>query len=155
MVRGSQFWLQELRYDPQQLPAYAEVIMIGKDTGQNCLSRIRATIYCSRSGGPADVSPIFKMGIVTAGLLQLSGSLEILGNLHANQGFSIDPSSVVEQLKQNQFTVTQSLDPMRPDYRPFSRSIGDLRKKVSGVPVYSTAIRKSVPFGKSEFISFR
>ncbi len=114
---GIKFWLQELRYDPQQLPAYVEVIMIGKDTGQNCLSRIRATIYCSRSGGPADVSPIFKRGIVTAGVLHLSGSLGILGNLHANQGYNLDPS-VIEQLKQNQFTVTQSLDPMRQDYLP-------------------------------------
>jgi hypothetical protein len=115
---GIKFWLQELRYDPQQLPTYVEVIMIGKDSGQNCLSRIRATIYCSRSGGPADVPPIFRMGIVTAGLLNLSGSLEILGNLHANQGYSIDPSSVIEQLKQNQFSVTQSLDPTRSDYLP-------------------------------------
>jgi hypothetical protein len=109
---GIKFWLQELRYDPQESPTYAEVIMAGKDSGQNCLSRVRATIYCVRS----DVSPIFKMGIVTAGQLHLSGSLEILGNLHANQGYQIDPSTVVEQLTLNEFTVTQSLDSTRSDF---------------------------------------
>lgn len=113
---GIKFWLQQLRYDPQALPIYAEVIMVGKDPGQNCLSRVRATIYCAGSGGPTDVPPIFKKGIVTAGQLQLSGSLEIFGNLHANQGYSLDPSSVIEQLKQNQFTVTQSQDPMDPNF---------------------------------------
>jgi hypothetical protein len=105
-----------LRYDPQQLPTYAEVIMVGKDSSQNCLSRVRATIYCALSGGPLDVSPVFQKGIVTAGQLQLSGSLELGTNLHANQGYSIDPSSVIDQLKQNHYTVTQSLDPMRSDY---------------------------------------
>ena len=47
---GVKFWLQELRYDPQQLPTYVEVIMIGKDNGQNCLSRIRATIIVHDPG---------------------------------------------------------------------------------------------------------
>ena len=63
-----------------------------------------------------DVPPIFKMGIVTAGQLHLSGPLAILGNLHANQGYLIEPFSVIEQLKQNHFSVTQSLDPMGTDY---------------------------------------
>ncbi|MBI4764210.1 MAG: hypothetical protein HY787_06365 [Deltaproteobacteria bacterium] len=113
---GTPFWLLELRYDPQELPTYAEVIMAGRDSGQNCLSRIRATIYCVRSGGPLDVPPIFQKGIVTAGQLHLSGSLEIRTNLHANQGYSLDPSSVIDQLKQNQYSVTQSLDPTRSDF---------------------------------------
>lgn len=114
--RGTQFWLLELRYDPQELPNYAEVIMAGKDSSQNCLSRVRATIYCVPTGGTTDVPPIFRKGIVTAGQLQLSGSLEMGTNLHANQGYSIDPSSVIDQLKQNQYTITQSLDPMRSDF---------------------------------------
>ena len=113
---GTQFWIDELRYDPQDPPTYAEVIMVGKGPGQNGLSRVRATIYCAQSGGSSDVSPIFKMGIVTAGQIDLSGSLEILGNLHANQGYSITPSTVVDQLKQNQFSVTQSIAPEGPDY---------------------------------------
>ncbi len=113
---GIIFWIQELHYDPQEIPTYAEVIMVGKDLGKNCLTRVRATIYCVGPGGPFNIPPVFKQGIVTAGQLHLSGSLEIFGNLHANQGFSINPSSVVEQLNQNQFTVTQSLDPMRPDF---------------------------------------
>ncbi|MCJ7833377.1 MAG: FapA family protein, partial [Deltaproteobacteria bacterium] len=100
----------------QEVPTYAEVIMVGKNSSQNGLSRVRATIYCARSGGPMDVPPIFKMGIVTAGQLHLSGPLDILGNLHANQGYSIEPFAVIEQLKQNHFSVTQSLDLMRPDY---------------------------------------
>lgn len=63
-----------------------------------------------------DMPSVFKMGIVTAGQLNLGGQLEILGNLHANRGYSIEPPSVIEQLKQNQFSVTQSFDPMQPDY---------------------------------------
>jgi hypothetical protein len=114
--QGIKFWIQELRYDPQELPTYVEVIMVGKDPDLTCLSRVRATIFCVRSGAPSDVSPIFQKGIVTAGQLHLSGSLEILGNLHANQGYQIDPSSVIDQLRQHQFTVTQSLDPMRSDF---------------------------------------
>jgi hypothetical protein len=110
------FWLQELRYDPQDIPAYVEVIMVGKDPDRNCLSRIRATIHGVRGGGPGDVPPIFQKGIVTAGQLHLSGPLEIQGNLHANRGYQIDPSSVIDQLRQNQFTVTQSADPTRSDY---------------------------------------
>ncbi len=113
---GTQFWLLELRYDPQEFPHYAEVIMAGKDPSQNCLSRVRATIYCVRSGGASDVLPIFQKGIVTAGQLHLSGSLEIRTNLHANQGYNIDPPSVLDQLKQNQYTVTQSRDPIRSDF---------------------------------------
>jgi len=113
---GIKFWINALRYDPQEVPNYAEVIMVGKDPSQNGLSRVRATIYCARSGGPINVPSVFKMGIVTTGQLHLNGPLDILGNLHANRGYSIEPSSVIEQLKQNYFSVTQSLDPMRPDY---------------------------------------
>jgi hypothetical protein len=116
--QGIKFWIQELRYDPQELPTYVEVIMVGRDPGLNGLSRVRATIYCLRSGGPSDVPSIFQKGIVTAGQLHLSSSLEIFGNLHANQGYHIDPSSVIDQLRQLQFTVTQSLDPMRSDFVP-------------------------------------
>ncbi|MGA3085824.1 MAG: PilX N-terminal domain-containing pilus assembly protein [Thermodesulfobacteriota bacterium] len=113
---GIKFWINALRYDPQDVPTYAEVIMVGKDSSSNGLSRVRATIYCAQSGGPMDVPSVFKMGIVTAGQLNLSGQLEIFGNLHANRGYSIEPSSIIEQHKQNQFPVTQSLDSMRPDY---------------------------------------
>ena len=75
--------------------------------GDYLLCSIRGAVGCS---------PIFQKGIVTAGQLHLSGSLEIGTNLHANQGYSIDPSSVIDQLKQNHYTVTQSLDPMRSDF---------------------------------------
>lgn len=115
---GIKFWLQELRYDPQDLPTYVEVVMAGKDSSQNCLSRIRSTIYCLHPGGPSEVSPIFQKGIVTDGQLLLSGSLEIAADLHANQGYSINPSSVIDQLRQNRYSVTQSLDSMRSDFVP-------------------------------------
>lgn len=145
--RGIKFWIQEMRYDPQPLPAYVEVIMIGKDTSQNCLSRIRATIYCTRSGGSAEVSPIFKRGIVTAGALDLGGQLEILGNLHANQGYNIDPA-VIEQLKQNQFTVTQSLDQTRPDYLPALEVPTISEKKFQEYRSLALQSRNQLLFGK-------
>jgi cytoskeletal protein CcmA (bactofilin family) len=115
---GTKFWIKNLRYDPQETPAYVEVIMYGKDIGQNSLARLRATIYCAQAGGTSEVLPVFKMGIVTAGTLNLMGSMEISGSIHANRGYSIEPPSVLEQLKQNQFSITQSLDPMRSDYLP-------------------------------------
>jgi hypothetical protein len=115
---GIKFWIQELRYDPQEVPAFVEVIMVGKDSENYGLSRVRATIYGLRSGGPNAVPQIFREGIVTAGQLQLSGTLEILGNVHANQGYRIEPASAIDQIHQNLFKVTQSLDPTRSDYVP-------------------------------------
>jgi hypothetical protein len=115
-ISGITFWINELRYDPQEIPSYAEVIIYGKDKGQYSLARLRATISCTQKEDSSDVPPIFKLGIVTAGRLNFNGSLEIVGNLHANQGFSIEPSSVIEQLKSQQCSLTQSLDPLRPDY---------------------------------------
>ncbi|MFH0789331.1 MAG: PilX N-terminal domain-containing pilus assembly protein [Pseudomonadota bacterium] len=115
---GTQFWIKALRYDSQEIPAYAEVIIYGKDNGRYSLARLRATILCTQSGETSDVPQIFKVGIVTAGRLNLNGPLSIVGDLHANQGFSIEPSSVLEQLKSQHSSLTQSLDPLRPDYLP-------------------------------------
>ncbi len=111
---GTKFWINNLRYDPQETPAYVEVIMVGKDLIQNSLARVRATIFCNSS----DVPAIFKTGIVTAGTLNLKGPLEISGSLHANRGYSVEPASVLEQLRSQQFLVTQSLDPTGPDFLP-------------------------------------
>lgn len=111
---GIKFWVNNLRYDPQVTPTYVEVIMVGKDIAQNSLARVRATIFCNFSEVPA----IFKTGIVTAGTLNLKGPLEISGSLHANRGYSIEPLSIIEQLKSEQFQVTQSLDPSGPDFLP-------------------------------------
>ncbi len=111
---GTKFWINNLRYDPQETPAYVEVIMVGKDLIQNSLARVRATIFCDSS----DVPAIFKTGIVTAGTLTLKGPSEISGSLHANRGYSVEPASVLEQLRSQQFLVTQSLDPTGPDFLP-------------------------------------
>jgi cytoskeletal protein CcmA (bactofilin family) len=111
---GTKCWIDNLRYDPQETPAYVEVIMVGKDLIQNSLARVRATIFCSSS----DVPAIFKTGMVTAGTLNLKGPLEISGNLHANRGYSVEPASVLEQLRSQQFQVTQSLDTTGPDFLP-------------------------------------
>ena len=54
---GIKFWLQELRYDPQQLPAYVGSYYNWKRYRSKLLELFRATIHCSRSGGPADASP--------------------------------------------------------------------------------------------------
>ncbi len=113
---GTKFWIVNLRYDPQVTPTYAEVIMIGKETNQNSMARVRATIYGTQSGGASGVPPIFQTGMVTAGTLHLKNTLEIFGNLHANRGYAIDPPSIIEDLKKRQFSVTQSLDPTRSDY---------------------------------------
>lgn len=114
----TKFWIKSLRYDSQETPAYAEVIIYGKDSGQYSLARLRATISCTQSGDAPDVPQIFKCGIVTAGRLNFNGPLSIVGDLHANQGFSIEPSSVIEQLRSQHSSLTQSLDPLRPDYLP-------------------------------------
>jgi PilX N-terminal len=115
---GTAYWIDSLRYDPRETPAYAEVIMCGKEGVQNSASCIRATIYASQSGDPSGVPEIFKIGVVTAGTLTLSGPLTITGNLHANSGYAIEPPLVIEQLRSQEFTVTQSLDPGNADYRP-------------------------------------
>jgi hypothetical protein len=115
---GTKFWLKELRYDSQEIPAYAEVIIYGRDSGLYSLARLRATILCTQPGDASDVPQVFKIGIVTAGRLNFNGSLEIIGNLHANQGFSIEPASVLDQLILQHTSVTQSLDPLGPDYLP-------------------------------------
>ena len=109
------FWVEGLRYDPRATPAYVEVIMVGKDVAQNSLARVRATIFCSSLEVPA----IFKTGIATAGTLQVRGPAEIWGSLHANRGYSVEPASIVEQLKSEQFQVTQSLDPTGSDFLPW------------------------------------
>jgi hypothetical protein len=115
---GTKFWIKELRYDPQEIPAYAEVIIYGQDSGRYGLARLRATVTCTQSGDASDVPQVFKRGIVTAGRLNLNGSLEIGGGLHANQGFSIEPASALDQLISQHTSLTQSLDPLRPDYLP-------------------------------------
>jgi type II secretory pathway pseudopilin PulG len=111
---GTKFWIYSLHYDPQEKPTYAEVIMIGKDAVQNSLAQIRATIFCESS----DVPAIFKTGIVTEGTINLKGPAEISGSLHANRGYSVEPSSILEQLRSQHFSVTQSLDPTGTDYLP-------------------------------------
>ncbi|MBA4392786.1 MAG: hypothetical protein C0407_04445 [Desulfobacca sp.] len=115
---GTTYWIKELRYDTQEIPSYTEVIIYSKDKVNSALARLRATIACSQLGDSSEVSPIFKLGLVTAGRLNLGGSLEFVGNLHANQGFFLEAPSSIEQLKAQQSSLTQSLDPTRPDYLP-------------------------------------
>lgn len=115
---GPIFWIKEMRYDPNSIPTYVEVVFYGKDLSPNSLARLRGTIYCTLSGVASDVPPIFKVGIATAGRLHFSGSLEISGNLHANQGVSLDPSSINNPTSTNLWNVTQSLDPLGSNYLP-------------------------------------
>lgn len=115
---GPIFWIKEMRYDPNPIPTYVEVIIHGKDLSPNSLARLRATICCTLSGIASDVPPIFQIGIATAGRLHFSGPLEISGNLHANQGFSLDPSSINNRTSTNSWNVTQSLDPLGSNYLP-------------------------------------
>lgn len=114
---GCKFWLVDLRYDPQAVPAYAEVVLAGKEVAQKGLCRIRATIFSSTGSGLDGVPFLFKVGMVTAGRLHLQGTSAIRTSIHANQGFFIDPTSLTEQLRDQQFSVTQSTDPDRSDYQ--------------------------------------
>jgi hypothetical protein len=114
---GMVFWVKELRYDSQEIPEYAEVMIYGKDRLKAALVRLRATITCRQAGDSEDLPSIFKAGVVTAGRFNFSGPLDIVGSLHANQGFSQNPPAVTEP-KGLQPSMTQSLDPLRPDYLP-------------------------------------
>jgi hypothetical protein len=114
---GSKYWLMDLRYDAQSPPNYAEVIIVGKEVGQNASCRIRATIYASADAGSDGVPSIFKIGLATSGTLSLKTPGDIRCSVHANQGFSIEPSAVVDKLREQQFSVTQSQDPNRSDYQ--------------------------------------
>jgi hypothetical protein len=113
---GSKYWMMDLRYDSQAFPDFAEVIIAGKEVGQNALCRIRATITINGAGGSDGVPAIFKIGLVTAGVLGLIAPLDVRSSIHANQGYSIDPATIVEKLREQQFSVTQSREPGRSDY---------------------------------------
>jgi hypothetical protein len=114
---GTKYWMMDLHYDSQPSPDFAEVIIAGKEVGQNALCRIRATIYSNSTGGSDGVPAIFKIGLVTAGALGLIAPLDVRSSIHANQGYSIDPATVAEQLRTQQFSVTQSVDPGGADYQ--------------------------------------
>jgi len=116
-VPGSKYWLMDLRYDAQIPPNYAEIIIVGKEVGQNASCRIRATIYANADACSDGVPSIFKIGLATAGNFSLKTPGDIRSSVHANRGFSIEPSTVFDKLREQQFSVTQSQDPNRPDYQ--------------------------------------
>ncbi|MEW6184451.1 MAG: PilX N-terminal domain-containing pilus assembly protein [Thermodesulfobacteriota bacterium] len=111
------FGLQLLRYDPQTPPAYTEVVMVGSDKEKRGISRVRASISCVPIGGTYPAPLVFTKGMVTAGRLVLNDPLDIRGDLHASRGHEISPSSLIEQLRRSQFSVTQSSDPLGPDFQ--------------------------------------
>jgi hypothetical protein len=115
---GTTYWIKELHYDAQEVPGYVEVIIYGRDRGQTSLARLRATLSCSQGGGTTDLPSVFKMGIVSAGRIELNGPIEIAGTLHANRGVYLDQPSVADPLKRFEMIITQSLDPLRSDYLP-------------------------------------
>jgi hypothetical protein len=114
---GIKFWLVDLRYDPRTPPAYAEAVLAGKESAQQGYCRIRATLFANAGGGTDGLPFLFKVGLVTADVLQWQGASTISSSIHANQGFFINPPSMVDQLRNLQFSVTQSKDPGRPDYQ--------------------------------------
>jgi hypothetical protein len=111
------FWIKAIRYDPRPFPAYAEILLCGKEPIHQALTHIRATLYGRAPAGLSDVPPIFKHGIVTAGAFHLSGGGAIRSNLHANRGYSIEPASVIDDLQARNYSLSQSSDPSRTDFR--------------------------------------
>jgi len=115
--KGAAYWIKELRYDPLENPGYAEVIIFGRDRTKSSLARLRATISCSASNDSGLLPAVFTVGIVTGGQLQLGGPLNMVGTFHANQGLSFLSPLSGAPLSGTQTTFSQSLDPLRPDYR--------------------------------------
>ena len=109
-------WVESLRYDPGAIPGFVELIVQAVDPLNQTSARIRATIQGGFSGGAQEATPPFRIGLLTAGSLQMGGALQLQTHIHANQGFNLDPS-LVDGLRQQQFTVSQSADPLRSDYR--------------------------------------
>jgi len=109
-------WVEALRYDPGAVPGFAELIVQAVDPLNQTSARLKVTILGGFSGGAQEATPPFRIGLLTAGSLQLAGSPQLQTHIHANQGFSLDPA-LVDGLRQQQFTVSQSADPLRSDYR--------------------------------------
>ncbi len=109
-------WVESLRYDPGTVPGFVELVVQAFDPLNQTSARIRATILGVFSGGVQEVTPPFRIGMLTAGSLQLAGTPQLQTDIHANQGFSLEPA-LVDGLRQQHFTVSQSADPLRSDYR--------------------------------------
>ena len=109
-------WVESLRYDPAAVPGFVELIVQAVDPLNQTSARLKATILGVLSGGAQEVSPPFRIGMLTAGSLQLGGGLQLQTHIHANQGFNLDPE-LVDGLRQQQYTVSQSADSLRSDYR--------------------------------------
>lgn len=117
-VNWKQFrlWVESLQYDPGAVPGFVEVIVRAVDPLNQTSARLKATILGAFSGGPQEATPPFRLGLLTAGSLEMGGALQLQTHIHANQGFNLDPA-LVDGLRQQQFTVNQSADPLRSDYR--------------------------------------
>jgi hypothetical protein len=109
-------WVESLRYDPGGVPGFVELVVQAVDPLTQTSARLKATILGGFSGGTQEATPPFRIGLLTAGSLHLEGGLQLQTHIHANQGFSLDPA-LVDGLRQQQFTVSQSADPLRSDYR--------------------------------------
>jgi hypothetical protein len=109
-------WVESLRYDPGAVPEFVELTVQAIDPLNRTAARLKATIQAVFSGGAGEVAPPFRIGLLTAGSLQVGGTPPWQTNIHANQGFVLDPV-LVDGLRQQQFTVSQSADPRQSDYR--------------------------------------
>jgi hypothetical protein len=109
-------WVESLRYDPEAVPGFVELTVQAIDPLNQTAARLKATIQAAFSGGTGEVAPPFRIGLLTAGALQVGGTPSWQTHIHANQGFFLDPA-VVDGLRQQQFTVSQSADPGQSDYR--------------------------------------
>jgi len=115
--RGASYCLEHLSYEPASPPAFALAVMVGEGKGGKGLSRIKGMIQGQALGGPFPVPEIFRMGLVTAGRLEICDPLSVQGDLHGGRGVSITPFSVGQQLLQNRFSVTQGMESLRPDFQ--------------------------------------
>jgi hypothetical protein len=57
------FWIQDLRYDSQPVPEFAEVILTGKAAVGLAVARIRATLYCTASNPSPQTGTVYTVRI--------------------------------------------------------------------------------------------
>jgi hypothetical protein len=114
--RHFKLWVESLRYDTAPVPESLELVVQALDPRNRTSARLKAIILAGFSGGAGELAPPFRIGLLTAGTLQAGGALSWQTNVHANQGFTLDPAAI-EKLREQQFTVSQSADPGRGDFQ--------------------------------------
>lgn len=113
----SSFCLERLAYEPVDPPGYVLAVMVGVSGGHKGLSRVQGVIQGTALGGTFPAPYPFRLGLVTAGRLDIRDCPRIEGDLHGHRGFSVTPDSVRQYLQENGYSLSQGTEPLRPDFR--------------------------------------